>query len=43
MVYILLEMMKIRHEKMLKATSLYQSHDDAAEKNSSLHGHSNKP
>ena len=36
-------MMKILHEKMLKATSLYQSHDDAAEKNSSLHGHSNKP
>ena len=42
MVYILLKMMKIRHEKMLKATSLYQSHDDAAEKNRSFQQTLNK-
>ena len=43
MVNILVEIIKILHEKMLKAITLYWFHNDASEKNNSLNDRSNEP
>ena len=43
MVNILVEIIKILHEKMLKAITLYWFHNDASEKNNSLKDRSNEP
>ena len=40
---ILQSLIKIMHEKMLKAANLYWVHKDASERNNSLNGHSNEP
>ena len=42
MINILYEMIKILHEKMLNTIYLYWFHNDASEKNNSLHGYSNE-
>ena len=43
MINILVEIIKILHEKMLKAITLYWFHNDASEKNNSLNDRSNEP